>query len=285
MSFELDIRAVAHRVQSRIGVRLAPGDRLIEGGNFPVLRPCDFEDGQGFIIALARTPRQLVASFHLDRYARRLVRVMWESEEASRLALASMVEATRVTTASVVLEANGDPYDPGAVSATPWRTFTIEVTRQLLGKVTKKIVEDEATEAASLCLALALSLIPVEEVETLGTLHTGLPEGAKMSVEVNRYERSPVNRAACLAHFGATCQGCGFAFSNFYGQIAEGYIEVHHLTPVSEMGEGYVVNPMEDLVPLCGNCHAVVHRREPPLAIDELRELIVSQKLRRHSVL
>jgi 5-methylcytosine-specific restriction protein A len=49
---------------------------------------------------------------------------------------------------------------------------------------------------------------------------------------------------------------------------------VHHLIPVSKLGEGYRINPKTDLVPLCPTCHGVAHRRTPPWTIEELREMI-----------
>jgi 5-methylcytosine-specific restriction protein A len=40
------------------------------------------------------------------------------------------------------------------------------------------------------------------------------------------------------------------------------------------MGEDYIVDPEKDLVTICANCHAMVHRRNPPLTIDELKRLL-----------
>jgi 5-methylcytosine-specific restriction protein A len=87
----------------------------------------------------------------------------------------------------------------------------------------------------------------------------GYPEGAKMTVVVNRYERDPRNRRACIDHYGCRCQACGMDFGETYGPLAEGFIHVHHRKPVSEMGEDYVVDPVKDLIPLCSNCHVMVH--------------------------
>jgi 5-methylcytosine-specific restriction protein A len=56
-----------------------------------------------------------------------------------------------------------------------------------------------------------------------------------------------------------------------YGKVAEGFIEIHHLTPVSQLGPGYVIDPMNDLAPLCPNCHSIAHRRMPPFSIEEIR--------------
>lgn len=101
----------------------------------------------------------------------------------------------------------------------------------------------------------------------------GYPEGAVTSVLVNRYERSPINRKLCLEHYGYSCLGCGFNFAERYGEIGKEFIIVHHITPVSQLGPNYVIDPKHDLIPLCGNCHAIVHRTNPPLSLDNLRSL------------
>jgi 5-methylcytosine-specific restriction protein A len=99
-------------------------------------------------------------------------------------------------------------------------------------------------------------------------------EGALRQVVVNRYERDPTARQACIAHYGASCGVCGFEFRESYGPIGEGFIHVHHLVPLANIGAEYVVNPVRDLRPVCPNCHAMLHKRNPPFGIDELRELI-----------
>ena len=62
------------------------------------------------------------------------------------------------------------------------------------------------------------------------------------------------------------------------GKLGKDYIEVHHTTPVSEMGEGYVVDIDRDLVPVCSNCHSMLHRKYPPYTIKELKEIIAQQE-------
>lgn len=102
------------------------------------------------------------------------------------------------------------------------------------------------------------------------------PEGARRKVIVNSYERDPSARALCLAYHGYACIGCGLKLEDKYGKLAQHHIHVHHLVKVSEMGDGYRVNPKTDLVPVCPNCHAVIHLREPMLNIQELRNLLSS---------
>jgi predicted HNH restriction endonuclease len=86
-----------------------------------------------------------------------------------------------------------------------------------------------------------------------------LVEGALRQITVNAYERNPVARQKCLAAHGTTCCICGFNFGAVYGPEAEGYIHVHHLRALSEAGGEYEVDPVEDLRPVCPNCHAVLH--------------------------
>ncbi|WP_454737195.1 HNH endonuclease [Cupriavidus necator] len=99
-------------------------------------------------------------------------------------------------------------------------------------------------------------------------------EGLAQQVTVNRYERSAEARAACIAHYGCVCQVCKLDFSKRYGVLGAGFIHVHHVRPVSSVGSTYRVDPVADLVPVCPNCHAMLHRFAPPLTIERLRALL-----------
>lgn len=104
-------------------------------------------------------------------------------------------------------------------------------------------------------------------------------EGAKKSITVNAYERDPEARQACIRHHGAVCKCCGFDFEKTYGKHGKGFIHVHHIRPLRTLGEGYQIDPVTELVPLCPNCHAMIHRGNEarPLSVDELRSLMNSQ--------
>lgn len=107
--------------------------------------------------------------------------------------------------------------------------------------------------------------------------HNGLyPEGAVRTLTVNAYERDPRARRACVEHFGDACHVCGFSFAKKYGDLFAGFIHVHHLRPLSELGEAYLVDPIRDLRPVCPNCHAALHRRRVPYSIDELKGIIAA---------
>lgn len=99
-------------------------------------------------------------------------------------------------------------------------------------------------------------------------------EGELSTIRATRYERDPRNRTACIEHYGATCYACGLDLKDKYGSLAEGLIEVHHKVPISSYGKSIVIDPIRDLVPLCPNCHAAVHRRNPPIDPDELARVV-----------
>ena len=106
-----------------------------------------------------------------------------------------------------------------------------------------------------------------------------LYEGALMKVNVNKYERNQKARRECVAKKGYRCQVCGRDFEATYGEIGKGFIHVHHLTPISSIGKEYKLNVDTDLAPVCPNCHYMLHRKNPPYTIEELKEIIAKQHL------
>ncbi len=99
-------------------------------------------------------------------------------------------------------------------------------------------------------------------------------EGAVSSVLVNRYERDVRAREACLHKHGAKCKVCGLNFSDLYGEIGRGFIHVHHVKPLGVMKKKYRLNPEQDLVPVCPNCHSMLHRQIPAYSVEDLLELM-----------
>ena len=95
-------------------------------------------------------------------------------------------------------------------------------------------------------------------------------EGKSKTVTSRTYDRSPHARQACIEHYGYTCCVCGFNFEKVYGALGENYIEVHHLKPVADIGKEYLIDPIKDLRPVCANCHRMLHKQRPPLAVEEL---------------
>jgi predicted HNH restriction endonuclease len=101
-----------------------------------------------------------------------------------------------------------------------------------------------------------------------------LYEGAVYQVSVNAYERNPEARRKCIEYYGASCFVCSFNFGEVYGEADEGFIHVHHLQALSQVGQEYQVDPVADLRPVCPNCHAIIHRRKPAYGIEEVKTLL-----------
>lgn len=101
-----------------------------------------------------------------------------------------------------------------------------------------------------------------------------LKEGKVEYAVITKYERNNEARKKCIEHYGYKCYICRFDFRKKYGEIGKDYIHVHHLNPISDIKEEYVIDPIKDLIPICPNCHAIIHLTNPPLSIDEIKNLI-----------
>ncbi|GAB3189911.1 HNH endonuclease [Hydrogenophaga aquatica] len=120
--------------------------------------------------------------------------------------------------------------------------------------------------------------LPTQTPEEVDEDEVGsVPEGARRTVQVNVYERDPNARRKCIAKWGVKCSVCSFDFGERYGELGEGFIHVHHLKPLGEIGEQYELNPVTDLRPVCPNCHAMLHRKKPALSIEQLVETMKKQ--------
>ncbi|MCY4362239.1 MAG: HNH endonuclease [Gammaproteobacteria bacterium] len=97
-------------------------------------------------------------------------------------------------------------------------------------------------------------------------------EGATRTVTINAYERNVDARKQCIRHHGYKCSVCSFDFESTYGPIGKNYIHVHHRVPLAEIGTEYEINPLEDLVPICPNCHAMIHKTRDTLTIEQLKQ-------------
>ena len=58
------------------------------------------------------------------------------------------------------------------------------------------------------------------------------------------------------------CEACGFDFEKSYGELGIGFIEGHHMRPLSIRKKGELTNP-NDIAMLCSNCHKMVHKKRP----------------------
>ena len=104
------------------------------------------------------------------------------------------------------------------------------------------------------------------------------PEGRELERKHKVRERNQALIKAAKEEFKKShgrlyCQVCDFDFAKKYGDVGHDFIEAHHTVPVSELTE-QVKTKISEIALVCSNCHRMLHRRRPWLAMKELTELV-----------
>lgn len=152
-----------------------------------------------------------------------------------------------------------------------WKKFRIRATRIMTGEPENDNIVSTAVEWAGISVGMMLSLLNIESSDEE---EKRFLEGGVQKALVNRYERNPANRELCLAANGYLCKVCGFDFEKVYGELGQHFIHVHHIRKVSSYEKQYYLDPITDLIPVCPNCHAMLHRVDPPINPEELKHLM-----------
>lgn len=106
-------------------------------------------------------------------------------------------------------------------------------------------------------------------------------DGTKQQVLGNKYERNPRARKMCIQKYGCICKICQFDFQKQYGELGKDFIHVHHIIPISEnKGRSYKVDYENDLIPVCPNCHAMLHRSN--ISIEALKDAVRKNRRNLH---
>lgn len=241
----------------------------------------------------------------IEKFKEFLAAKPYKMDEGAIASLADMVETTLPNairkwhdpTFTDIGSKGGEYYEAARKSLAAYGEFQKSCAEALeIGHALKLIVaffEDEARKAA-----LAKRTRKPPKAQTAGGAAKPsaqppkvLEEGEIIEMHIAKHERSAALRAACIGHFSAqhggavVCEACGLSFGERYGEIGEGYIEVHHLSPISQTEGTHEVDPKTDLVPLCANCHAMIHRLmaaekrngcdlEGPAALEKLKAVI-----------
>lgn len=282
MTWRADPQGLAERLSEHFGLHFEGLGKSIPGGDASLeIFPSGIHSNESFRLHFELGWRSLQASFIAGSFAGHLIGQMQIAAFSDQQTFARLAERILAEKAKLRMSINGIDVNPLNPRDGPsgWNDLKLILQKTPLGINT----EDHEENNRNLDLwafrftGLIFSLIPVESVETTDLLNPeGLPEGASIRVEVNRYERNAVNRANCIELQGDSCKACGFNFGRIYGTLGQGFIHVHHVTPVSEVGADYIVDPASDLVPLCPNCHAMAHKTVPPLSVEQLRAILRS---------
>lgn len=106
-------------------------------------------------------------------------------------------------------------------------------------------------------------------------------EGEKRWTEVQVVTRNKSLVSEAKELYKPVCRACGFDFNAFYGPIGTGFIECHHLYPISQVGKKPPPVTVEDVTVLCANCHRMVHHNrggDDPLTVDQLKAHIAAAR-------
>lgn len=282
----IDPGQLAARISLESGLEFSTsGNRIADGGQRVFLQPAHHPPAHTFAISVQVGWRSVELEFKPGNFASDLLKEMGSAEADGRAGFVSVLRTSVEDGCDVSYVLNGTavPFDDPGIWSVPWQRVSLVMRKGMLpiGLGDSKEDVEVVGRWVSRLSAAVLALLPLEADESLD-LHNpaetvvGLPEGSKLQVMVNRYERDRRNRAAALAIHGHACMACRVELGDRYGATASGLIEVHHTTPVSRLGPNYIIDPRTDLVPLCPNCHAVAHRRSPPYTLHELRLLMVT---------
>lgn len=274
-----DPETLATIISNETGLGFSGSTGMDEAGHtWIALTPDEHDPAHTFSIRILLEWRRLSIGFEPGKFAGPLLEVMSGADDNARAVFRSVMQNCEQYGAAITITPNGKDHSYGDAELwnDKWKrlTFGIQKGNIELG-AEDGIPDDELVrEWTSRFVAAVIALLPLEERKPSDV--DGFPEGAVQTIEVNRYERDRRNRSAALAIHGCSCAACGMKFEESYGPAAAGFIEVHHVVPVSQLGTDYVIDPRTDLVPLCSNCHSVVHQRTPPFTVEELRGLLKS---------
>lgn len=264
----------------RYGVPLT-GDANDDGDGQRVrFRPRDIAHTQGFSVGVLIGWRTVDVDFAPGTYARQLLVLMAGADAEKRATFRTFMQAAAIGGAQITFKINGQNADPQQPDQWPadWNSLSLAISKgpmEIDGK-NPAALEELALTWGGRMLGSVLSLMPLEPIAPIGEA-----EGGATEVLVKRYERSKINRAACVEIHGAKCKVCGFDFERFYGQIGIGFIEIHHVELIARLLAGTILDPATDLVPLCSNCHSMAHKRpQVPYTVEELKAIIEAAALR-----
>lgn len=147
---------------------------------------------------------------------------------------------------------------------------SIPFTYQGIGKVIKSRDTSPVEVTWAIESNLTMASIPEEVVSS----EEALFEGHTVKIWVNKYERNINARKKCIEHFDCRCFICGFNFEDEYGSHGKDFIHVHHLIPLSKIKKKYMVDPIKDLIPVCPNCHAMLHKGNSMYSVKEIKSLL-----------
>jgi len=221
------------------------------------IRDQDIEKGKGYYINITKDSRFISAKIGFDSFANYIKNHVKDQLCVQRDLILDLISRHADLKVNIEGEYLKDLIDPLSQTEDDW-WFKFEY------KLGLDIVSD-FVKFADILFVFILLLLPYEiESEEEGTEH-GTPSTC--------YERSLSNRALCLSYHGYNCKVCNLNMRETYKGLEKEFIHVHHLCLISEAGNNRP-DPINDMVPLCPNCHSIAHLISPPYTLSQIQKMI-----------
>ena len=278
MTSMINLNTHLAEISNQYGYEIYLGERSDESKDAPTIRFKIESSLDTFHLKLSRSWKSTKVEFVPGAFASQVVTFLCKEILTHRVEIENLLQAPGKSISDYGLDIDGKDFktiqnldeNPHTLNFY-LETMTPEssIEHLLLNEKEAILIELAVSIFATLLPRPSNSYSNPEEV-------TGFPEGAVTQVLVNKYERDPRNRAAAISAHGYACLACGFDFKKSYGELGANFIIVHHIVPVSQLGPDYLIDPARDLVSLCANCHAMIHREDPPLSLSQLKQIIES---------
>jgi hypothetical protein len=95
-------------------------------------------------------------------------------------------------------------------------------------------------------------------------------EGKTSTREAEFRQRNRALIEAKKANSDYRCEACGFNFEETYGPVGNEFVIAHHVEPLAGRS-GASRTSLGDISLVCANCHAMIHRNDPPFLVEKLR--------------
>ena len=102
-------------------------------------------------------------------------------------------------------------------------------------------------------------------------------EGRQYTAEIKFRQRNRGLIEVKKTNSDYRCEVCGMNFKEKYGKIGKKYIIAHHLNPIGNRNQS-TKTTLEEIALVCSNCHVMLHRKDPPYEIDELKRMMTPNR-------
>lgn len=271
-----EINLIQKFLENTFGIKLIISSTIDEQGLSIFIQPNDIPVERSFYIKFSLGWRSISGIFTLGAFAGSLLKQINNSNESQKVNFNHFLLFLCEKGCEITTKINEKIYLPNEMGNWPekWESFEISFLKKgVIIENDNKYDFNVASEYIYDFYALSICLLPLNEdsYENILEENEHHYEGNILNTYSIRYERNKVNREIAIRIHGTNCMICNMNFENIYGYFAKDYIHIHHITPLSVQGGQHLVDPKNDLIPVCPNCHAVLHMRNPPYTPAEIK--------------